>query len=75
MPNQKSDQQKLTLEDLMRAESAVLDRIAGEVEGAPAGAIAHSSNASGHYSSSGHNSTVARVEGLDGADLKNPNSR
>lgn len=67
MPNQKTDHDNLTLEDLMRAESEVLDRIANEIEVEPASVIAgHSSHASGHTSSGGHYSSVARVEGLEG---------
>jgi hypothetical protein len=63
----KNENEKLTLEDLIRAESEVLDRIHEEIESETVvGIIAgHNSHASGHYSSGGHNSSVARVESLD----------
>lgn len=58
---------KISIEDLVAAESAVLNRIAAEIDGeindgAPA---AHQSHSSGHSSKSGHNSSVARVEAVD----------
>jgi|SoiMethySBSTD1v2_1073268.scaffolds.fasta_scaffold4705289_1 hypothetical protein len=63
----KNDNEKLALEDLIRAESEVLRRIHEEIETEVVGGIiaGHNSHASGHYSSGGHNSSVARVESLD----------
>jgi len=60
----------------MSAESSVLERIAKEVdasisqaEGSLTWPGAHSSHTSGHYSTGGHNSSVARVEGLGNTEL------
>jgi hypothetical protein len=69
MSTKKSDHEKLTLEELLRAESSVLDRIAGEIEGAPHGGMAKPNHLSGHTSGA-HNSTVAPLEAIDGTPGK-----
>ena len=65
---ERTDTPHLTIDDLLRAESEVLDRIAREIEsetsGASGGVAGHTSHTSGHSSSGGHNSTVARVESV-----------
>jgi hypothetical protein len=65
----KNDQQKLTMEDLVRAESEVLNRIHEEIETELVGGViaGHNSHSSGHFSSGGHNSSIARVESLEPA--------
>jgi hypothetical protein len=66
----KNDQQKLTMEDLVRAESEVLNRIHEEIETELVGGViaGHNSHSSGHFSSGGHNSSIARVESLEPKD-------
>ncbi len=66
MGNKVSNPETLTIDDLMRAESEVLDRIAREVDGEAGSMVAgfHTSHSSGHSSTGGHFSTVARVEEL-----------
>ncbi len=68
----KNDQKKLTMEDLVRAESDVLKRIHEEIETEMVGGViaGHNSHSSGHSSSGGHNSTVARVESLEPAQAE-----
>ncbi len=62
---------KLTLNDLMRAQSDVLARIHSEIELENETPTSnHSSHSSGHSSSGGHYSTVARVEALESKDKK-----
>lgn len=65
---ERTDTPHLTVDDLLRAESDVLERIAREVEsdssGASGAVAGHSSHSSGHSSTGGHNSTVARVESV-----------
>ena len=53
----------ITLDDLMRSESEVLNDIAVELSSEHINSRAsHNSHSSGHGSSGGHNSTTAKVE-------------
>ena len=53
----------ITLDDLMRSESEVLNDIAVELSSEHGSPIAHhSSHSSGHSSRGGHNSSTAKVE-------------
>ena len=54
----------ITLDDLMRSESEVLNDIAVELSSEHGSPMAshHNSHSSGHSSRGGHNSTTAKVE-------------
>jgi hypothetical protein len=57
---------KLNLSDLLNGESDVLKRIHNEIDGERIGPVAsHGSHSSGHSSSGGHYSSIARVEALE----------
>lgn len=63
--NRRSDNGKITLDDLLDAESEVLNRIANEIrDGAVVPVTAgHTSHSMGHSSSGGHTSySSARIE-------------
>ena len=54
----------ITIEDLIKSESQILNNIAEELNSEDDGrpSMSHSSHSSGHSSSSGHNSSTAKVE-------------
>ena len=54
----------ITIEDLMKSESQVLNYIAEELnsENAERPSMSHMSHSSGHSSRGGHNSSTAKVE-------------